>query len=338
MPEITVIVAGGNPAMRIKLVKALEANRRLKVIAQVSDLPATYTAAEALEPDVVMVAHELTRLPEFSLVRSLFRALNSQWIAVDHRGLADSTAQLPVLAGNHPAIDTAQGLDVIGAQVIAALRMAPSHPIPPAPSAPFAASHPGKLILIGASTGGVDALLTVLSALPENCPPVAVVQHTGQGFSESLIRLLARRCVVAVEAAQNEMELRVGRVCVAAGCGGHMRLRRITPYRIALETGPPVSGHFPSVDALFNSAVPAATNIVAALLTGMGRDGAEGLLALRRAGAMTIGQDENSSVVYGMPKVAWDIGAVKQQLPLGEIAGAIMRACALVSQEGRKVS
>jgi two-component system chemotaxis response regulator CheB len=165
-----------------------------------------------------------------------------------------------------------------------------------------------------------------------------VVQHTGQGFSESLIRLLDRRCALTVEAAQDGMELQPGRVCVAAGCPGHMRLQSNKPYRIAVEQGPPVSGHLPSVDALFRSAVPIASNVVAALLTGMGRDGAEGLLALRKAGAATIGQDESSSVVYGMPRAAWEIGAVRQQLPWGEIAAAILRACAQSSEEGRVAS
>jgi two-component system chemotaxis response regulator CheB len=174
--------------------------------------------------------------------------------------------------------------------------------------------------------------------MPADCPPIAVVQHTGQGFSESLIRLLDRRCALTVEAAQDGMELRPGRVCVAAGCPGHMRLKSNKPYRIAVEPGPLVSGHLPSVDALFRSAVPAASFVVAALLTGMGRDGADGLLALRNAGAATIGQDESSSVVYGMPRAAWEIGAVRQQLPLGEIAGAILKACAQSSEEGRVAS
>lgn len=343
MPEITVIVAGGNPAMRIKLVRALDSAAGFRVISQASDLPATYTAAEAMEPDVVLVARELTQLPEFSLMRSLFRALQARWIPIDHRGL--NTGRLPTAttaetASDFPAIDSSQSPDSIQAQITAAMRRAVPRQAPAvaAPIRTSASMRPGKLILIGASTGGVDALLSVLSVLPAECPPIAVVQHTGQGFSESLIRLLDRRCAMTVEAAQDGMELRPGRVCVAAGCPGHMRLRSNKPYRIAVEPGPLVSGHLPSVDALFRSAVPYASNVVAALLTGMGRDGAEGLLALRNAAAATIGQDESSSVVYGMPRAAWEIGAVRQQLPLGDIAGAILRACAQNSEEGRVAS
>jgi two-component system chemotaxis response regulator CheB len=342
VPDITIIVASGNPAMRIRLTKLLEAERGVRVIGQASDLPATYTAAEAMEPDMVLVAREMTLLPEFGLMRSLFRALSAHWITVDHRsfGAPPTVSQGNDTAGDHPAIDTSQPVEVIRAQIHAAMRCAiPRRPVQAAvPLRAGGSMRAGKLIVIGASTGGVDALLTVLAAMPANCPPIAVVQHTGQGFSESLIRLLDRRCAVTVEAAQNGMELRPGHVCLAAGCPGHMRLRSTKPYKIAVEPGPLVSGHLPSVDALFHSAVVAESNVVAALLTGMGRDGAEGLLALRKAGAMTIGQDESSSVVYGMPRAAWEIGAVRQQLPLGEIAGAILRACAQDTDEARKSS
>lgn len=340
MPEITVIVAGANPAMRIKMVKMLESSPAFRVISHASDLPACYTAAEAMEPNVVLVARDLTQLPEFSLMRSLFRALSAHWIAVDHRGLGGALPMPhngPESAGDHPAIDTAQPPEAIRAQIVAAVRRTMLRRDAPKaalvkPTGPLRA---GKLILIGASTGGVDALLAVLTAMPADSPPIAVVQHTGQGFSDSLIRLLDRRCALTVMAAQNGMELRPGLVCVAAGCPGHLRLQSNNPYRIGVKPGPLVCGHLPSVDALFHSAVSMASNVVAALLTGMGRDGADGLLQLRKAGAITIGQDESSSVVYGMPRAAWEIGAVRHQLPLGEIAGALLRACVTVPQEGR---
>ena len=343
MPDITVIVAGGNPAMRMKLIRALDAAPGFKIISQASDLPATYTFSEAMEPDVVLVSRELTLLPEFSLMRSLFRALEARWIPVVHQGLLGAIPSVTAsaeTAGDFPAIDTSRPPDVIRAQISAAMRQALPRRVPvvATPVRSLGSLKAGKLILLGASTGGVDALLAVLSAMPVDCPPIAVVQHTGQGFSESLIRLLDRRCALTVEAARNGMELRPGRVCVAAGCPGHIRLKSNKPYRIAVESGPLVSGHMPSVDALFRSAVPMAPMVVAALLTGMGRDGADGLLALRNAGAATIGQDESSSVVYGMPRAAWEIGAVRQQFPLSEIAGAILRACAQSSEEGRVTS
>ena len=338
MPDITILIAGSNPAMRIRIARALTGATGFLVIGQASDLPACYTAAEAMEPHVVLVARDLSLLPEFSLMRSLFRAINARWIVVDHNGIGKA----PSLAGNDGGgdadpIDTSQSAEMIRTRIVAALQrpLVQCDPVQRQPIRSPGTMRAGKLILIGASTGGVDALLSVLAAMPADCPPVAVVQHTGQGFSESLIRLLDRRCAVNVEAARDGMELRAGHVCVAAGCPGHMRIKTTRPYRIAVEPGHPISGHMPSVDALFRSAVHSATNVVAALLTGMGRDGAEGLLALRNAGAITLGQDENSSVVYGMPRAAWEIGAVRQQLPLGDIASAILRACAQNSEEGR---
>lgn len=342
MSAITIIVAGGNPAMRMKLVKAIEGRAGLRVIGQASDLPATYTAAEAMEPDLVLVSRELSLLPEFALMRSLFRALDARWIPVIHRGIGTPPLTGGEIPGDFSPIDTAEPPEDICAHILKAMH----NPIFKHPGSTVSTplrgttgtSRSGKLILIGASTGGVDALLTVLSALPKDCPPVAVVQHTGQGFSDSLIRLLARRSTVSIVAAQDGMELTAGQVVVAAGCPGHMRLKSNKPWRVAVEPGPTVSGHLPSVDALFHSAVSSANQIVAALLTGMGRDGAEGLLALRKGGAMTIGQDESSSVVYGMPRAAWEIGAVRQQLPLGEIAAAILKACTQGNEEGRIAS
>ena len=202
-------------------------------------------------------------------------------------------------------------------------------PRPPAPALVIARPRNDRLILIGASTGGVDALLNVLAGLPANTPPVAVVQHTGQGFSDSLIRLLDRRAAVEVRGAIDGMALLPGLVCLAAGTAAHLRIggHPTRTLRAQFAAGPPVSGHTPSVDELFRSAVPFAGSVIAVLLTGMGRDGAAGMLALRQAGASTIAQDEASSVVYGMPRAAWESGAAEVSLPLDQIAPEILRLC-----------
>lgn len=121
------------------------------------------------------------------------------------------------------------------------------------------------------------------------------------------------------------MLLTPGMVCVAGQTAGHLRLRGGSGIRCMISEGPPISGHMPSVDALFQSAVGFAARVIAVLLTGMGRDGAAGLLELRKAGASTIGQDEATSVVYGMPRVAWEMGAVQTQLPLERIGPEILR-------------
>ncbi|MBC7477339.1 MAG: chemotaxis protein CheB [Pseudorhodobacter sp.] len=333
MPDIKVLIAGANPVMRIRLVKAVESAAGMVVTAEATDLPETYTRAEALEPNVVLVARELTLLPEFSLMISLFRALHCRWMVVDHR--ANGSGGSPGASGL-PPIETTQTAVEICRRIEEASRLVDRTNAPAKPQPALAVPmRPGKLILMGSSTGGVDALLAVLSQLPPDCPPIALVQHTGQGFSESLIRLLARRCTVKVEAATTGMELRPGHVCVAAGSPGHLRLRPGHPIRVSLELGPMISGLLPSVDALFHSAVPFAAQVVAVLLTGMGRDGAEGLLELRRAGAVTIGQNEATSVVYGMPRAAWELGAVQHQVGLNDVAATILRACAAQGEERR---
>ena len=336
MPHIKVLVAGANPVMRLRLVKAIATDKDMHLTAEAADLPETYTRAEALEPNVVLVARDLTLLPEFSLMISLFRALNCRWLIVDHRarepllevGTAGDSGLAPINT-NQPAAEICRQI----AEAARLVQRVPSQAMRPAIAA--APMRAGTLILMGSSTGGVDALLAVLSQMPPDCPPIALVQHTGQGFSESLIRLLDRRCNLTVVAATTGMALRPGHVCVAAGSPGHLRLRPGHPVKVSLEAGPLISGHLPSVDALFRSAVPFASQVVAVLLTGMGSDGAEGLLDLRRAGAITIGQNEATSVVYGMPRAAWELGAVQHQVGLGDVAATILRSCAALGEERR---
>ncbi len=184
-----------------------------------------------------------------------------------------------------------------------------------------------ELVAFGASTGGVDALLSLLSDYPHDCPPTMIVQHTGSGFSESLVRLLDHRCKATVMAAHDGLELLPGRVYVAAGTEGHLVLKPGKPNLCQIKRGEPVSGHIPSVDALFHSAISQAPQVVGVILTGMGKDGAAGLLALRRAGGTTIGQDEATSLVYGMPKAAFNMGAVQRQLPIQKIGAEIINVC-----------
>ncbi|MCR9275526.1 MULTISPECIES: CheB methylesterase domain-containing protein [Mameliella] len=180
------------------------------------------------------------------------------------------------------------------------------------------------IILIGASTGGVDALLAVLTRFPQDCPPTLVVQHTGSGFGESLASLLDRQCLPNVLLANGPMPLRRGQILVGAGIRAHLVLDGRAATRVTTVADGPVAGHVPSVDRLFLSALPVAPRVSAALLTGMGRDGADGMKALRLAGAHTLAQDEASCVVYGMPRAAVELGGVDRVLPLKKIAEALL--------------
>jgi two-component system chemotaxis response regulator CheB len=199
----------------------------------------------------------------------------------------------------------------------------------PRPPAPAGGTHAwdGRIVLIGASTGGVDALERVLGALPCDCPPILITQHMPETFLASFAERLQNLVAPQVALASAGAALAPGQVYLAPGGLDHLVVEGRKPaLRCGLQPGDKVSGHRPSVDVLFHSAVPLAASVVAVLLTGMGRDGAEGMRALRQAGAHTVAQDEATSVVYGMPRVAAELGGVAETQPLDRIAGAILRA------------
>lgn len=190
-----------------------------------------------------------------------------------------------------------------------------------------AAANNAWLFAIGASTGGVEAVTTLLTQMPPDCPPILITQHMPEKFTTSFAQRLNSICQIVVEeAAHSGTLLQPGHAYVAPG-GYHLEIERKSggAYAYKTQQEPPVNGHRPAVDVMFRSILAqAGKHVVAALLTGMGKDGAEGLLALRRAGAATFGQDEASCVVYGMPKAAFDLGAVEKQLPIGQIGAAML--------------
>lgn len=197
-------------------------------------------------------------------------------------------------------------------------------PLPPPP----ASNRKINLIAIGASAGGTEALTTILSDLPPTLPPMVVVQHIPENFTAFFANNLNARIASRVVVAQDSEKLEPGKVYIA-GNDKHLEVVGDTRggFYARCVDGEKVSGHRPSVDALFASVAKAAGgSALGVILTGMGSDGAQGLLEMRKAGAYTIGQDKDSSYVYGMPMVAYTLGAVSQQLPLNAIAKAIISA------------
>jgi two-component system chemotaxis response regulator CheB len=181
-----------------------------------------------------------------------------------------------------------------------------------------------KIIAIGASTGGTVALHSLLKAMPNNTPGIVITQHIPPIFSRMFAERLDSSISLSVREAQTGDTVEEGKVLIAPG-DRHMRVKKSGSfYKVECYSGERVNGHCPSVDVLFESVAREAKNqSVGIILTGMGYDGAKGLLSMRRAGAQTIGQDQGSCVVYGMPKVAYEIGAVKYQLPLNIIPGMV---------------
>ncbi len=186
-----------------------------------------------------------------------------------------------------------------------------------------------KLVAIGASTGGTEALRVILEAMPPDAPGILVVQHMPEVFTRAFAERLDRSCHIEVKEAEHGDRVTDGRALVAPG-NRHLKLKRSgAHYGVVLEDGPLVSRHRPSVDVLFRSVAGAAgANAVGVILTGMGDDGAAGLLEMKHAGARTLGQDEASSVVYGMPREAAERGALDEVVALERMAAAILRGVA----------
>lgn len=192
------------------------------------------------------------------------------------------------------------------------------------------------IIAIGASTGGTEALATVLQALPATSPGIVVVQHMPPGFTKSFAERLDRSCALSVSEATHGDRITPGRCLIAPGDRHLLVERRGATYFAVLDDGPRVGLHKPAVNVLFESLVKAAgNNTIAAILTGMGKDGASGITALRQTGAHTIGQNEDTCVVYGMPKEAKTLGGIAEELDLSQIAHAIAKA---VQQHGKRTS
>ena len=195
----------------------------------------------------------------------------------------------------------------------------------PAPVRSVLGAGSGKVLFVGASTGGTEAIKAFLSSMPADCPPTLVVQHMPETFTGSFARRLDTLCAPRVVESQGDERLEPGIVFIAPG-HSHLLVKR-TPAGLVTELSkaPPMNRHRPSVDVLFSSAAEVVgRNAVGVILTGMGKDGAQGLLAMRRAGAHTYGQDEASCVVYGMPREAAALGAVEEVAPLGELSRRVL--------------
>ncbi len=192
---------------------------------------------------------------------------------------------------------------------------------------------PNHILAIGSSTGGVEALLTVLSGFPANCPATIITQHMPATFTASFAARLDRVCAPTVT---EGAPLKTGHIYVAPGGATHLEVSSGMSPRCRLVASDPVNGHRPSVDVMFDSVVRLKRPMTGVILTGMGKDGAKGLLAMREAGGRTLGQDEATCVVYGMPKAAFELGAVERQLPLHRLSPAILELCA--DQAARSVA
>jgi two-component system chemotaxis response regulator CheB len=334
---VRVLIVDDSPTMRAVLDMLLSRDPEIEVIGT-ADCPATArTMIKELNPDVLTLDIEMPGMDGLDFLEKIMRLRPMPVVMVSTLTEKGSEASIRALELGAfeccPKPGFQQARDGDGGELARMVKSAGRSKIRPAglASGPPANYNPlpDSIIAIGASTGGVEALLNVLQSFPENCPPALIVQHMPKAFTRSFAARLDRCCPPRVVLAEDGQPLVPGQVAIAPGDDTHLVLAGGRQRRCRLIVAPPESGHRPSVDTLFNSVATAGFKVAAgAILTGMGADGAKGLKAMRDAGARTFGQDEASCVVYGMPGVANRIGAVETQLPLGKIASGLLQACA----------
>lgn len=323
--------------MRSLISAALRLDPDIEVIGAASEPYEARAMIKALNPDVITLDVEMPNMNGLEFLEKIMRLRPMPVVMVST--LTQAGAEITLEALEMGAVDAVgkPGAGVTAAEAFAELTIkvktaarsrvrqrGPGGTEAPRQGYRARADH---ILAMGASTGGVEALMTLLSAFPADCPATVITQHMPASFTSSFAARLNKICAATVTEAVDGVVLKPGQVYLAPGGLTHLEVSGTTP-RCHLIQGETVNGHRPSVDVLFRSVARLRRPMTGVILTGMGRDGAEGLLQMRQAGAHTLGQDESSSVVYGMPRVAHEIGAVERQLPLSRMASAILDLCA----------
>lgn len=338
---IKVLVVDDSALIRDVLSKTLGKDAEIKVVGTAEDPIEAREKIRELNPDVLTLDIEMPNMNGLAFLDKLMRLRPMPVVMVStltKRGAQETLLALELGATDFvakPTQDLVRGIDAFGAEVrakvhAAAVSSARSRGMrAPAPVVPIhtALAPAGALIAIGASTGGVEAIRKVLGSMPADCPPVVIAQHMPPGFTSRFAQRLDETTALKVTEAVDRMPLMPGCAYVAKG-DYHLRVEKSSgQLKCRLMQDDEISGHRPSVDALFESVAKTVGSMaVGAILTGMGRDGATGLKKMRDAGAYTVGQSESSALVYGMPRVAFEEGGVVEQAPLEAIAGKLANA------------
>jgi len=336
---IRVLIVDDSAVVRQILTRELSRDPQLEVVGAAPDPYVARDKIVQLEPDVITLDVEMPRMDGITFLRKLMEhrpmpvvvlsSLTQQGTATALEALEAGAVEVMAKPGSAYTVgDVGAALaQKIKVAARAAVRRAAA-PAAPARKAGTAAMSrtTSRVLAIGASTGGVQALTEVLTAFPPTAPGTVIVQHMPEKFTASFAQRLNTICAVEVkEAAEGDLVVS-GRVLIAPG-GKHMLLQRCgAQYHVTLRDGPPVFHQKPSVEVLFESVAKyAGPNAVGAILTGMGADGAGGLLRMRQAGARTVAQDEKSCVVFGMPAEAIKIGAAEKVVPLDRMAQTLIQ-------------
>lgn len=346
--KIRVLIVDDSAVVRQTLRDVLSSDPEIEVIATAGD---PFVAAERIAeqvPDVITLDIEMPRMDGLTFLKKIMSQHPIPVVICS--SLADEGAQSTLKALEYGAVDiitkprlgTKQFIEesciaicgTVKAAAAARLRtLRPSQTVEPklnadcilSPATHAMAETTEKVVVIGASTGGTEALKSVLEVLPPDTPGMVIVQHMPELFTRAFANRLDGLCNITVKEAESNDTVIRGRALIAPG-NHHLLLKRSgARYFVEIKDGPLVCRHRPSVDVLFRSAARyAGRNAVGVILTGMGDDGARGMLEMKQAGATTIAQDEASCVVFGMPKEAIKLGGVDRILPLHSVAGAIL--------------
>lgn len=333
MKKIRVLVVDDSVLFRNLLVQSLSEDPYLEVVAQAGDAYAARDAIIEYRPDVMTLDVEMPRMdgiqflrklmPQYPLPVVVISALDARVFDAMEAGAVDFVCKPNTVdrtkVSEFIRKELGTKIKIASTVKVGNLKRVESYPVNGVSTV-----KKDIVIAIGASTGGTEAIFEVVKQFRTDIPGVVIVQHMPPGFTEMYANRLNNQCQVAVKEAVTGDRVLPGRVLIAPG-DKHMRLVKVNGvYQVECKAGEKVSGHCPSVDVLFSSvAKTAGKDALGVILTGMGGDGANGLLEMRKAGAKTIGQNEATCVVYGMPKVAYDIGAVQYQMELSSITNKI---------------
>jgi len=346
MGKTKVLIVDDSAVMRQLLKEILSQDPSLEVVGAASDPMMARDKVLRLQPDVMTLDVEMPRMDGLTFLEKLMRAHPMPVVMISsltERGCETTLRALELGAVDFvskPKVDVAEGTVQLAGEIVekvkaaakarvaAVRRKAPAGPAPVLINQALAkTTH--QVIAIGASTGGTEALRELLEPLPPDSPGIVMVQHMPEKFTRSFAARLDSLCRVRVKEAEDGDRILPGHALLAPG-NYHMEvLRSGADYRVRVFTGEPVNRHRPSVDVLFRSCARyLGSNVVGVILTGMGADGARGLLEMRQAGARTVAQDEASCVVFGMPKEAIALDAAEEILPLSEIPSCALRMAA----------
>lgn len=343
-----VLVVDDSALMRGLLTEMINSAPDMQVVGAAPDAPSAREMIKVLNPDVLTLDVQMPKMDGLEFLERLMRLRPMPVVMVSAYTEAGSNSTLKALELGavdfigKPRADGMKSMEDYAEELVDKIRAAKgarlrrqSIPRPPLTATALPAASPaplarvatsGKIIFVGASTGGTEALKEFLMGIPADCPPILIVQHMPEAFTASFARRLDGLCAPRILESQGNEKVEGGTVYIAPG-HSHLQIRRsASGYVTELQATPPVNRHRPSVDVLFDSAASlVGRQAVGVILTGMGKDGAQGLLRMRQAGARTFGQDEASCVVYGMPREAFVVGAVEEQCSLDDMAKRVLQ-------------